>query len=226
MTELQVEYNLDWKGVLLENLNTGELLSSLKSALELSEEWETSIESEGVVIQNGFLPYSPIRAYRSTVEIAAGPEQVAEMIADKAVEYLPLWNREFRDGQVQQIIENSQNRKSWVHRVRYRTPVMLRDREYLYYMVRENLKDGTIIIGYMSIDDADLKPERGTVRGLLYPTVHLCEPRDGNITVLKHILANNLRGVFSPYIQNTLLSGALAEANLRDSLHQRQLFRD
>ncbi len=70
-----------------------------------------------------------------------------------------------------------------------------------------------------------LSGDRGTVRGLLYPTVHICESRDGKTTELKHILANNLRGVFPPYIQNTILSEALAEANLRDSLSQRYLFR-
>jgi hypothetical protein len=216
----------NWNGVDPGQLDTEGLLNTLREALEISDTWNISKNSGDVVIQSGYLPYSPVRAYRSTVEIAANPEQVAEIIADKAIEFLPIWNQEFRDGEVLQVLESGKNRKSWIHKVRYRTPPPLKDREYLYCMVKEKLENGGYMIGYVSIRNDDIKPDRGAVRSLLYPTVHLCESRDGENTVLKHILANNLAGVFSPFIQNTVLTRIFTEANMRDSINQRSLFNE
>jgi hypothetical protein len=215
----------NWNGVDPGQRDTDELLKALHEALNISDSWEISEQSNGVVIQSGYLPYSPVRAFRSTVEIDADPGQVAEVIADKAIEFLPQWNREFRDGEVLQVLENSRNRKSWIHRVRYRTPAPLKDREYLYFMVKETLKNGNFMIGYVSIKDHNLVPGKGALRSLLYPTVHLCESQDGKKTILKHILANNLRGAFLPFIQNHLLTRTMVKANMRDSFSQLNLFR-
>ncbi|MFC1669949.1 START domain-containing protein [Spirochaetota bacterium] len=207
------------------DIDSDYLIDLAVKALGDSEKWKPNYNKEGIMVSSGYLHFSPIKAYRSEVELEGSVEDVATFIADEMVERLPDWNREFENGHVIEKLEDGGKQIAWLVRVRYKTPPPLKNREYLYYLVRRNLSDGSVVIVYNSVVDERYPESEGYVRAALYPTVHLCVPLGEKRTFLKHILANDLCGRFSPWLQNNLLSGSLVSANVRDSKNQRVIFK-
>jgi hypothetical protein len=108
-------------------------------------------------------------------------------------------------------------------RVSYSTPLIMKNREYLYYLSAEHVRDDEVLIAYCSVKD-DRAPWPGHHRAVLYPTVHRCTRAESGRTRVEHILVNDLCGAIPVCVQNCLFRGAFLDANLRDSLAQQRLF--
>jgi hypothetical protein len=99
----------------------------------------------------------------------------------------------------------------------------MRDREYLYYLSAEHVRDDEVLIAYCSVQD-DRAPWPGHHRAVLYPTVHRCTRVEAGQTRVEHILVNDLCGAIPVSVQNRLFRSAFLAANLRDSQAQQRLF--
>lgn len=206
----------------LEELRPEALSERVRADLERSANWPVVAEDAGIRVSWGFLPDLPCRAYRTDLELPAPPDAVARLLADEMFERLGDWNREFVRGEIVDVLEANAGRRAWLMRALYRTPPPLGNREYLYYLAREDASDGSALISYRSVD-ADVPVEAGYVRGTLFPTVHHCAPVSGG-TRLRHILANDIGGRIPQWVQNHVFARGFVAANLRDAQRQRALF--
>jgi len=198
------------------------LRERLEGDLELSARWPASREAPGVRVSSGWLPERPVRAYRSDVVLEGSLQEVVRFLADDQIARLGDWNREFRHGEISPLSDSPRHR-SWLARVSYATPPIMRNREYLYYLSAEHVRDDQVLIAYWSVED-DRAPWPGHHRAILYPTVHRCTRVEADRTRVEHILVNDLGGAVPVGVQNHLFRGAFLTANLRDSQAQQRLF--
>ena len=200
------------------------LLSGAQRDLEASASWPVKARADHIRISSGFIDDVPCRSYRSDVDLDAPLGDVVAFIADEMIERLPDWNREFIDGRVHEVLDESATRKSWLVQVFYETPWPFDNREYLYYLAREQLSDDEVMILYRSVDDP-IPVRDGFVRGVLYRTVHRCLRIGERQTKLEHILANDIAGLVPQAVQSYLFAGGFVAANMRDAVKQRELLR-
>lgn len=206
----------------LDALDRDALRAACRAHLERAAGWAPKKSEPGIVVSSGMLEGPPCRAYRTELHVDASPERVVRFIADDMFEELPGWNREFVDGEILRVIDESDDRKAWLMRVFYATPAPLANREYLYLLERHREPEGAVLISYQSVDHpAPLRD--GYVRGLLEQTVHRVSRRADGTTRLEHVLSGDIRGRFSPWIQSHLLAGGFVAANLRDARAQQRL---
>ncbi|MFO8071428.1 MAG: START domain-containing protein [Polyangia bacterium] len=198
------------------------LRKRLESDLALSAAWPASREASGVRVSSGWLPKRPVKAYRSDVLLDGSLEDVVRFLADDQVARLGEWNSEFSRGEMP-VLSDSLRHRSWLARVSYSTPPIMKDREYLYYLSAEQVRDDEVLIAYWSVED-DRAPWPGHHRAVLYPTVHRCTRVGAERTRVEHILVNDLCGAIPVTVQNRLFRGKFLAANLRDSLAQQRLF--
>ena len=206
----------------LGDIDPQSLRERLERDLALSAKWPMSREAPGVRVSCGWLPGRPVRAYRSDVVLAGSLQEVVRFLADDQVARLGEWNREFRHGELTALSDSPQHR-SWLARVSYGTPPILKDREYLYYLSAEQVRDDQVLIAYCSVED-DRAPWPGHHRAVLYPTVHRCTRVEADRTRVEHILVNDLGGAIPVSVQNRLFRGTFLAANLRDAQAQQRLF--
>lgn len=212
-----------WQKITLSDIDPAQLFSRLKADLALSAEWPASVTRGGIKVSAGWLPERPCKAYRSELDLEGSLEEVARFIADEMLERLGDWNREFQDGTVVKTVEDSPERKAWLIQVFYKTPPIMKNREYLHYLARQNVDDDQIIIAYLSVDE-DIPIRPGYVRGVLYPTVHRLTRLGEARTHVEHILVNDIRGGVSLWVQNHIFTKGFIAANLRDSESQQRIF--
>lgn len=198
------------------------LSSVLKDALEQSDAWSVAKTIAEGTIRVGRLPYCPKNVYRTDTEIKAPLAQVVDVIADKSLDYLPQWNKEFIQGEILEVLEENDQKAAWLIRVHYKTPFFLKNREYIYYFSREWLSETEVLITYHSVKH-HLEVPKGFIRALLHPSVHYCQALPNGNTLLKHLLATDLKGNLSNH-QDMLLKGGLVQAHCRDIQNQHALF--
>ncbi|MEM9697042.1 MAG: START domain-containing protein [Myxococcota bacterium] len=206
----------------LAQLDVDRLFASTHAHLHTSRGWPIRAERDDVTVRSGFLPGLPWRAYRTDLELRATVEQVTRFVADEMFEWLGRWNREFIAGTVHRVLEDRPDRKSWFMQVWYRTPPVMKNRDYLYFLGRRRDADGAVTIAYQSVNEPCESPFG--VRGLLHETVHRVVPIAGDRVRLEHVLSGDVRGAIPLRLQNTLLSSGFVAANLRDGLAQKELF--
>lgn len=199
-----------------------ELVKSLKNALNESEVWHMIGKQGTGTVKIGRLPYCSKNAIRTDIVINRSIEKVVNVIGDKSLEFLPLWNKEFMHGEILEELEKTDKRVIWLIKVRYKTPFFISNREYVYLFSREWLNQDECIITYHSVNHRSPVP-KGFVRAVLYPSVHLCTRHD-NDTYLSHLLVTDL-GATLGKIQNNLLRKSLIKAHYRDMKNQTKLFR-
>lgn len=204
-------------------INYSQLVSIALNTLEVSESWSLVGKPKIGQVKVGRLTYSPRSAFRTDVVVNTTLEKVVDVLADQSLLYLPKWNKEFIQGNVLQVLEDSPKKSAWIIQVHYKTPAILANREYIYYFSREWLSEHEVLIIYNSIDHSSPIP-KGFVRALLYPTVHRCIRKSSTSTKIEHVLATDLKGNLS-YFQDSLLKGGLAQAHCRDMENQDRLFR-
>lgn len=208
----------------IETINYTQLTSIALNTLRVSEKWTSIGKPKIGQVKVGRLTYSPRAAFRTDVEVNTSLEKVVDVIADKSLEYLPKWNKEFIEGKILETLEDSPKKSAWIIQVHYKTPAVLANREYIYYFSREWLNEDEVLIIYNSIQHPSPIP-KGFVRALLYPTVHRCIRKGSNQTKIEHVLATDLKGRLSIF-QDSLLKGSLAQAHCRDMENQDRLFKE
>ncbi|MCP4442664.1 MAG: hypothetical protein GY810_27475 [Aureispira sp.] len=206
----------------LEDIDYKQLSLLLQDALEQSQQWPKVGKPKSGTVKVGRLAYCPRNVYRTDIVIQAPIQKVVDVLADQSLKYLPLWNKEFMNGEVLEVLEDSPSKSAWVIRVHYQTPFFLSNREYIYYFSREWINDEECLIFYHSVEHESAVP-KGFVRSLLYPTVHRCTQK-GEDTLVEHLLATDLGGKLSSK-QDGLLKGGLVQAHCRDMANQEQLFK-
>lgn len=204
-------------------VNYTQLKSILLDALQESDQWAVTKSIPEGTIKVGRLPYCPRNVYRTDTTINATLAQVVDVIADASLLYLPQWNKEFMNGEIIEVLEDTESKKAWLIRVHYATPFFLSNREYVYYFSREWLNDSEVLITYNSIKHDSAVPT-GFVRALLHPSVHYCKQLPNGQTKIEHLLATDLGGKLSSK-QDNLLKGGLVQAHCRDMQNQRKLFK-
>ncbi|MCH2044499.1 MAG: START domain-containing protein [Saprospiraceae bacterium] len=204
------------------SIDYNHLIQYLREALNESKQWSYAKKFSEGSIQTGRLAYCHNTVYRTDTVIQAPLAQVVRVLADESLTYLGQWNKEFIEGEVLEVLEDSPQKSVWLIKVHYKTPFFLANREYIYYFSREYISDKEVIITYHSIQ-SDLAVPSGFVRALLYPSVHLCTKIDEQTTQVQHLLATDLAGNLSRY-QDSLLKGGLVTAQKRDILNQQKLF--
>lgn len=207
----------------ISSINYTKLASIAQNTLQVSEQWATIGKAKIGQVKVGRLAYSPRAAFRTDVEVNTSLEKVVDVIADKSLEYLPQWNKEFMAGQILETLEDSPKKSAWIIQVHYKTPPILANREYIYYFSREWLNEDEVLIIYNSVQHSSPIP-KGFVRALLYPTVHRCIRKSPNRTKIEHVLATDLKGKLARF-QDSLLKASLAQAHCRDMENQDRLFK-
>lgn len=205
----------------LEEINYDNLSKLLQTALKESQAWAKVGKPKSGTVKVGRLSYCPRNVYRTDINIQSPIQKVVEVLADKSLEYLPQWNKEFMNGEILATLEESPQKAAWLLRVHYQTPFFLSNREYIYYFSREWLSEEECLIFYHSVEHESSVP-KGFVRALLYPTVHRCTQK-GTTTLVEHLLATDLGGKLSNK-QDGLLKGGLVQAHCRDMANQVKLF--
>lgn len=205
----------------LEDINYSNLSALLQSALKESQAWAKVGKPKSGTVKVGRLSYCPRNVYRTDITIQAPIQKVVEVLADQSLEYLPQWNKEFMNGEIVKMLEESPQKAAWLVRVHYQTPFFLSNREYIYYFSREWLSKEECLIFYHSVEHESAVP-KGFVRALLYPTVHRCTQK-GEATLVEHLLATDLGGKLSTK-QDGLIKGGLVQAHCRDMANQVKLF--
>ena len=195
----------------------------LKNALKESESWKVVKKSNTGTVKPGRLGFCPKTVYRTDLEVNVSVREVVNVIADKSLEHLPKWNKEYMNGSVLKVISESDSLAEWLIHVQYATPGPLSNREYIYYFSREWISDDEALILYCSVNHEKPIPN-GFERALLYPTVHRCVSTEKG-TKIEHILATDLKGKLGNY-QDTLLKGGLVDAHIRDMNNQEKLFKN
>jgi hypothetical protein len=213
-----------WPGLPLASIDGDALVADLCAWLDDPPRWQPLSDKDGVAVAVGRTPGCPCKAYRSSVDLDGPLDAVVRLIADDMFERLGDWNTQFQEGHIVRVLEDAPSRKAWLMRVFYATPFILADREYLYYLARHTLPDGRVAIVYCSVDDPGSPPREGYVRGVLHPSIHRCTALTPTRTRLDHILATDIGGSISPWIQNHLFAGGLASAMRADARAQRRLF--
>ncbi|WP_052595568.1 START domain-containing protein [Aureispira sp. CCB-QB1] len=208
----------------IDQINYTQLANIALNTLQVSATWATIGKPKVGQVRVGRLPYSPRSAFRTDIVVEAPLTKVVDVIADQSLKYLPQWNKEFIQGNVLKIVEESPKKMAWIIQVHYQTPPLLANREYIYYFSREWLNDKEALIIYNSIQHPSPVP-KGFVRGLLYPTVHRCIYQSAHSTKIEHILVTDLKGNLSTF-QDSLLKAGLAQAHCRDMENQNRLFQD
>lgn len=194
-----------------------------RAALAAGAMWNPRRHGPGWSVATGRVAQLPQRAYFVQVDVAATVASVATLLADRMVERLPDWNREFHSGAVLQTLWARPGDQAWCVQVRYRTPWPLADRRYTYWLRRRDLPDGVWVF-YQSVLPVATSPEPGAVApggatrlvdATLQATVHHCAPHNGG-TRITHVLASDLGGALGR-IQDVALTGALLDAQARDA---------
>lgn len=207
----------------IQNIDNSVLTDLMQDALKESETWNSVKQANSGTVSPGRLPYCPKTIYRTDIEVNASVQTVVDVIADKSLEFLPKWNKEFIKGDVLQTINNSETKTEWLVHVQYATPGPISNREYVYYFSREWLNENEVIILYCSVEHEMPIPE-GFERALLYPTVHRILKTDSGAKI-EHLLATDLKGKLGNY-QDSLLKGGLVDAHIRDMNSQEKLFQE
>lgn len=213
-----------WPGLPLADIDADALVAELCAQLDDQPRWRPLSDKEGIAVAVGRTPGCPCKAYRSVVDLDGSLDAVVRLIADDMFERLGDWNTQFQEGHILRVLDDTPTRKAWLMRVFYATPVILANREYLYYLARHTLEGGRVAIVYCSIDDPASPPRDGYVRGVLHPSIHRCAALTPTRTRLEHILATDIGGSISPWIQNHIFAGGLASAMKADARAQRRLF--
>lgn len=207
----------------LERIDNAELTKLMLDALGKSETWKTVKQSNSGFVKPGRLAYCPKTIYRTDIEVKSSIKTVVNVIADKSLEYLPKWNKEFIKGDILEVISDTPKKSEWLVHVQYATPGPISNREYVYYFSREWLNEDEAIILYCSIEHEIPIPD-GFERALLYPTVHRCV-KTASGTKIEHLLATDLKGKLGGY-QDGILKGGLIDAHVRDMNSQEKLFQE
>lgn len=202
------------------DLNNDILCKTNATALALSQNWATAKTTNGGVVKTGRLPFSPTNAYRLEYTLPLPINAVTDLIGNQSLQYLPQWNKEFVSGDILQTLEDSADVKAWIMRVRYSTPMVVDNREYIYHFSVTKLADNEVMINYQSVA-TEAEPPEGYTRAILYPSVHHLVAK-GNKTVVTHILATNLQGKLGSR-QDRLLRNGLINAQIRDIKSQLKL---
>lgn len=205
----------------IENIKNNSLTGLMNCALDESNHWKTVKKSKTGTVKAGRLAFCPKTVYRTDIVVNASIDKVVDVIADKSLEFLPKWNKEFIRGEIVETISDSKQLSEWLVHVQYATPSPISNREYIYYFSREWISDEEAIILYCSVKSNKSVPN-GFERALLYPTVHRCIAQNDK-TKLEHILATDLKGKLGKY-QDSLLKGGLVDAHIRDMNSQEKLF--
>lgn len=223
-------YRSEWKKLRevmfphkLEEINGAALTKLMLDALSKSDRWKTIKRAKSGMVSPGRLAFCPKTIYRTDLEVNASIKTVVDVIADKSLEYLPKWNREFIKGDILKVISDSPEKSEWLVHVQYATPGPISNREYVYYFSREWLNDNEAIILYCSVEH-EMSVPTGFERALLYPTVHRCV-KTKNGTKIEHLLATDLKGKLGRY-QDGILKGGLVDAHVRDMNSQEKLFQE
>ena len=193
----------------------------LEDALIESDSWTKEGKPPVGSIKVGRVKYCSRNSVRTDLVVNNPIRKVVDVIADNSLQFLPLWNKEFLNGEVLKEQEVSPKHKTWLIRVHYKTPFFLDNREYVYHFSREWITDDECIITYHSVEHNSSVPQ-GFVRALLYPSVHRCRTT-GEGTSIEHLLVTDLGGKLGK-IQDKLLKKSLVKAHCRDLSNQFRLF--
>jgi hypothetical protein len=207
----------------LDDVNTNALTKLMVDALAKSKAWKKIKDADTGHVSSGRLAYCPKTIYRTEIEVVAPIGQVVDVLADKSLEYLGRWNKEFIQGFVLKEVSKTATKSEWLIHVQYATPGSISNREYVYYFSREWISDSEAIILYCSVQH-DKSVPAGFERSLLYPTVHRCLSTEKGTTI-EHLLATDLKGKLG-YFQDGLLKSGLVDAHIRDLNSQTKLFRE
>ena len=133
-------YKKEWKKLRevmfpqkLEKINNTALTKLMLDSLAKSETWKTVKQSNSGTVSTGRLGYCPKTIYRLDSEVDASIQTVVDVIADRSLEFLPKWNKEFIKGDVLEIISSTPEKSEWLVHVQYSTPGPISNREYVYY---------------------------------------------------------------------------------------------
>ena len=190
----------------------------LLAALQKSSTWPSKGKGTQGFVSVGELSYCPHQVYRLDIDLEGCLETITHILADASLEFLPQWNREFMNGQIVEVIEETSTRSAWVLEVNYKTPSPLNHRSYYYYFSREWISKDEVLISYQSIKNPK-GPSSGFEQALLYPSLHFCKRLEGNRTRVVHLLATSLGGKLARY-QDGLLQSSLIKAQYRDMENQ------
>ncbi|HAP68967.1 MAG TPA: hypothetical protein DCR04_04465 [Flavobacteriales bacterium] len=207
----------------LEDVSNSSLSRLMVDALSESKSWKKIKDAKTGHVSSGRLAYCPKIIYRTEIEVVAPIRQVVDVLADKSLEYLGKWNKEFIQGFVLKELSITPEKAEWLIHVQYATPGPISNREYVYYFSREWLSDSEAIILYCSVQH-DKPVPTGFERSILYPTVHRCISTE-NGTIIEHLLATDLKGKLGS-VQDGLLKSGLVDAHIRDLNSQTKLFKE
>jgi hypothetical protein len=206
----------------LENVAYKNLVALGSSSFIESENWSKQGKGKYGKVRSGRLAYAPHVAYRLDLEVEARLELAVDILADRSLEFLQKWNKEFISGEILQTKTINANTSNWLLKVSYKTPNPLDNREYVYFFSREWISSDEAIICYNSVKYSE-PSANGFTRALLYPSFHRCLRTAHNKTKVEHILATDLGGNLATF-QDNLLSGSLASAQYSDMEKQVALF--
>lgn len=195
------------------DISNDRLVACNQYALQQSAAWPVAGKIEGGVVKTGRLSFCPNDVYRLEYDMDMSLDDATELIGYQHLEHLPNWNKEFMEGSVLETLPKTDRVDAWIMRVRYATPAILDNREYVYCFSVTKISDEETIISYQSVDHYEPAPS-GNTRAWLYPSVHQLLSINGK-TKVTHLLATDLRGNLGPY-QDKLLKGGLVKAQLRD----------
>lgn len=205
----------------LENIDNQLLTQLMLDALSKSRSWKKVKEAKAGFVCSGRLAYCPKTIYRTEIEVSSSVRTVVDVLADRSLDYLGQWNKEFIQGSVLKVLNDAPEKTEWLIQVHYATPGPISNREYVYYFSREWLSDNECIILYCSVQHDEPVPA-GFERALLYPTVHRCTSTEKG-TKIEHLLATDLKGKLGAF-QDGIFKGGLVDAHIRDLNSQSKLF--
>lgn len=209
----------------LQDLDFAALTERCEALLQDTTGFQTGAQDGDIRVSAGTTAAYPWKLYRIDMTTDASSDAFATFIADDGFEHLGRWNSEFVRGEVLETLWSKPGDRCWLLRVRYRTPFILANREYVYALRRQRRGPDHFVITYHSVLSS-LPVDKGYVRGTLVDTVHDCRPEPGTgRTIVRHILSGDLGGSIPLWVQNHVFAGGIVAANRRDAVAQKSLLR-
>ncbi len=210
----------------MQRLNPKKLLAGTKQVLDDDRvKWTSLYNEKGLQVSSGFVPYCPLKAFKSKAMLNLSLDSLTSSLSDDYVKNAPNWINDWIKGEAIRKLEDSQDRKSWLIRSFHKSHFPLKDREYTYILIQEKQEDGSVIIGLQSALCYDIPVAKNTVRGNIYPSVYRLTSVEDNQTKLEQIVIKEYNGKISRKKQNSNgFTNKIAKSAIKNTIALKALF--
>ena len=210
----------------MDRMNPEKLMQGMLQALDDKKvKWSSIHNQDGVSVSTGFIPYCPLTAFRTDVELNVGIDRLVNFLSKDLIANLDKWDSDFVEGETVKVFEDSADRKSWLIRTAHKAHWPLKNREYTFYLMRETQADGSIVLAFQSVLSYDIPIAKGAARGNLYPGAYRITPLTDNRVKLERIVIKEYNGKVLREKQNKpSFTKKLANTIITNTKNLKQLF--